>query len=128
LVLQNEYCEICYEPYENIKEEWCQLCQTNYLKTNFENWTSKNEVIDDFIQEIQLKSHSFDRIIEWIPYNQFNDIKELNKSSTFTIYSAIWKNGPLSYKMEWIREPNKEIVLKRIHNSQNMINEFLYKV
>ncbi|PKC68446.1 hypothetical protein RhiirA1_457199 [Rhizophagus irregularis] len=130
LVLQNEYCEICYEQYDriNIKDEWCQFCQTNYLKTDFKNWTSKNKVIDDFIQEVQLKIYNPDQIIEWIPYNQFNDIEELNKSNTYTMYSAIWKDGPLCYKMEWLREQNKKVILKCMHNSQNMINEFLYKV
>ncbi|GBB84827.1 hypothetical protein RclHR1_01140016 [Rhizophagus clarus] len=126
LVLQNEYCEICYERY--IEENWCQTCQPNYLRTNFENWSSKNEVIDDFIQEAQVKSYTSETIIEWVPYDQFDDIKELSKDNSFTIYSAIWKNGPLCYKTEWIRELNKAVILKCMHNSQIMISEFLYKV
>ncbi|GBC28024.2 kinase-like domain-containing protein [Rhizophagus irregularis DAOM 181602=DAOM 197198] len=43
-------------------------------------WTSGNGKIDYFIQEMQLKinGHGYDDIVfEWIPYSQFNDIKEI---------------------------------------------------
>jgi hypothetical protein len=50
------------------------------LKKNFTNWTSKNEKIDKFIQEMQLKINDYnDIIVEWIPYEQFNNIKKINK-------------------------------------------------
>jgi hypothetical protein len=32
-----------------------------------------------------------------MPYHQLNDIKEINKSDVATIYSTMWKNGPLLY-------------------------------
>jgi hypothetical protein len=61
-----------------------------YLKNNFTNWTSRNEKIDELIQEMQSKiNNPYDLIVEWIPYNQFIKIKELNKSSSKTLYSAI---------------------------------------
>ena len=41
-----------------------------YLKENFTYWTSENKKIDNFIQEMQLKTDYY--VIEWIPYNQFN--------------------------------------------------------
>src|ERR1051325_11112117 len=78
-----DYCEGCGEKYpyiwhNNIK--WCKSCQINDLKTNFKYWTSGNEKIDDFIQEIQSKINSYDDIVfEWIPYNQFNYVKEIGK-------------------------------------------------
>ena len=47
---------------------------------------------------MQLKRNFHDDIIfEWIPYNQFDDIKEIRKGDFATIYSAIWKGGPLYY-------------------------------
>jgi hypothetical protein len=50
-------------------------------------WISK---IDDFIQERQLKIKDYDDIVfEWIPYNQFNEIKKTGKSDLITVYSAI---------------------------------------
>jgi hypothetical protein len=68
-----------------------------------------------------------DIVFEWIPYNQFNEIKEIGKSNSLTIYSAIWKDGPLYYdfdKKEYTRDSYKEVTLKCLQNLQNII-EFL---
>jgi hypothetical protein len=124
LVIQNKFCENC----GGLRDEWCGYCRTDYLKENYKNWTSENEVIDKFIQEIQLESYRPNNIIEWIPYCQFDDVKELNQDEIYTTYLAIWNDGPLYYKMEFTRESNKKVILKRIYNSQNMIDEFFYKV
>ncbi|EXX64088.1 Mkk2p [Rhizophagus irregularis DAOM 197198w] len=109
-------CKKCSEVYTDIQEKWCKQCITNYLKENFTNWTSKNEKLDNFIQEMQLNiDNSSDIIFEWIPYNQFNDIKEIIKDDLTLIYSAIWKDGPLYHDNkvnEYIRKSNKNIVLK----------------
>jgi hypothetical protein len=32
------------------KHKWCKFCHINHLKNNFTNWTSGNEIIDNFIQ------------------------------------------------------------------------------
>src|SRR6185437_9948257 len=81
MVLQDEYCEKCGEEYTNIENRWCKLCQMDYLKNNFTNWSSGNEKIDNYIQEMQLKiDHHYDTILKWIPYNQFDNIKEINKN------------------------------------------------
>ena len=104
------------------------LVQKNYT------WSSKNEKIDDYIQEVQLNIKNNDDVFfEWIPYNQFNEIKEINKDNFTTVYSAIWKDGPLNWdnrSKRYTRDPNKEIVLKyHLHNLQNptefLINEVL---
>src|SRR2546423_6668208 len=60
--------------------------------------TNGNEKIDKLVQEMQLKINSrYDIIFEWIPYNQFDNIKEIGKGDVATVYSAIWKDGPLNY-------------------------------
>ena len=110
----------------------CEPCQIDNLKGNFTNWTSGNEKIDDFIQEIQLKIHDeWDVVFEWIPYNQLNNIKEQNKGNFETVYTAMWKNGQLHYdsdKEELIRLPDKIVALKCLFSSQNNIKEFLNEV
>ena len=71
------------------------------MKENFTNWTSKNEKIDNFIQEMQLKIDSpFNTIFEWIPYNKFNNINEINEGSSTVVYSAIWKDSSLCWNMD----------------------------
>jgi serine/threonine protein kinase len=79
---------------------------------------------------MQLKINSYNEaVVEWIPYNQFDNIKEIGKGGFATVYSAIWKNGPLDfYKNEYKRLPNKKVALKYLHNSQNITSEFLNEV
>ena len=96
------------------------------------NWTRGNEKIDNLIQEMQLKVNDERNIMfEWIPYNQFNDIKGMGKGEFARIYSAKWKDGPLYWdknNMKYIRKLDKIVALKCLYNSQNNINEFLNKV
>ena len=66
-----------------------------------------------------------DYVFEWIPYSQFNEIKETGKNDLVTEYSAIRKDGPLIYmNKKYTRDSNNEVALKCLHNSQNSI-EFL---
>jgi hypothetical protein len=72
-----------------------------------------------------------DIVFEWIPYNQFSNINEIKKSDSATVYLAMWKDGPLNYdfnKYEYTRSQNTKVVLKYLHNSQNITNEFLNEV
>ena len=128
MVFQDRYCEKCGEKYTD-KYNWCEPCQINYLKENFTNWTSGNEKVDDFIQEMQLKINYYnDVIVEWIPFNQFDKIKEVNA----TLRLAIWKDGPLYYclyKKEYVRKSgNQKVFLTYLLNSPNITNEFIDEV
>ena len=66
-------CENC--SLECLATLFCEHCIRNYLKNNFSNWTSGNNDIDNLIQECQMESIRPDQIIEWIPYNNLQDIK-----------------------------------------------------
>src|SRR5688572_30233144 len=128
-------CSKCGKKYTDVSWKWCKPCQIDNLKGNFTNWTSGNEKIDKLIQEMQLKIGDVDDIVfEWIPYNQFSDIKEIGRGGFATVYSAIWKDGPLKYDEydnEYTRKScnaNYEVALKCLHNSQNITNEFLNEV
>ncbi|EXX50310.1 kinase-like domain-containing protein [Rhizophagus irregularis DAOM 181602=DAOM 197198] len=121
------YCKKCYK---NINiYEGCKLCLIDSLKENFINWTSGNKIIDNIIQEMQLKTS--DKLIEWIPYNQFINIKKIGKGGFSTVYSAIWKDGPLYYdsiKQKFIRVSYENVALKCLDNSQNITYEFLKEI
>src|SRR5438067_2116007 len=126
-------CEKCGEKYTNEAQSWCKPCQIDNLKRNFTNWTSGNEKIDNSVQEMQLKIDSSSNIVfEWIPYNQFSDIKEIGRGGLATVYSAIWKDGPLEYNRnteKYVKQYPHTVALKCLHNSQNNItNEFLNEV
>src|SRR4051794_23398420 len=93
-------CKKCGEEYAETNKRyiWCKSCQIDNLKKKFTNWNSGNERIDNFIQEMQLKiEDDIDIVFEWIPYNQFSDIKEIGRGGFATVHSAIWKDGPLEY-------------------------------
>jgi hypothetical protein len=102
-----------------------------YLEINFTNWTSGNEKIDYFIQEKQLKTYYSNNVLEWIPYNQFNEVKETGKNGLMTVYSAIWKDGPLYYKYQenkYIRDSNRKVALKCLYKSQEFIDALINEV
>ncbi|GBC02165.1 hypothetical protein RclHR1_04490011 [Rhizophagus clarus] len=97
------------------------------LTKNFANWTSGNEIIDNFIQEKQLKHERYSAVFEWIPYDKFIEIKGIGKS----IATAIWKEGPLKYYKndeEWIRSSYKKVTLRFLYDSENITDEFINKV
>jgi hypothetical protein len=110
---------------QNNNEEYNENCIDKiYFRT------SGNKEIDEFIQRRQLEidKNSFNIIFEWIPYNQFNNIKEIVKD---TIFLAKWNNGPLyrnNCNNGFIRKDNNiNVTLKYLPNLQN-VDEFLNKV
>ena len=72
----------------------------------------------------------YDKNLEWIPYDRFQDIKSIGEGGFASIYSATWLDGePISHKN--IKKRTKPIVvaLKKLKNSKNMeafINEVNY--
>ena len=134
MVLQSEYnekfCKKCYEEYTNADYKWCKPC---LIERNFTNWFSWNEKIDNLIQEMHLKIDNYDDIVfEWVPYNQFSNIKEIGRGGFATVYSAIWKDGQLRYDRNtetYVKSsPNQEVASKCLHNSQNISDKFLNEV
>ena len=132
MVLQDGYCDNCGREYTTMRYKWCKPCQLDYFKENFTDLTSGNKKIDKLIKTKQLEIfHYNDIVFEWIPYNQFDDIEEIGQGGFSTVYSAIWKDGPLGYdqdKIKYTRSQNKKVALKCLHNSQNITNEFLNEV
>ncbi len=102
------------------------------FQQNFDKWTSKNEFIDKFIQETQLNAEYVDQILEWIPYNQFANIKYLDEGGFSIIYKATWLNSPINKwddnEQNWSRINNQKVVLKSLNKSSNLNNEFLNEV
>src|SRR5581483_11290204 len=131
LVLQPEYfkkyCNKCDEKYTDITRESCKPCQIKHLKNDFANWTSGNEKVDKFIQEIQINYDS-NVVFEWIPYNRFSNIKK--GKSDYTIYLVTWKNGPLynKYNDSKMRESKEKVALKYFYNSEKIDQKILNEV
>ncbi|GES91838.1 kinase-like domain-containing protein [Rhizophagus clarus] len=128
-----KYCKLCDQLYSDKSLNLCYPCETEYLRQNHIYW-SGNEKIDNFIQERQSEFFLYgpcDSLFEWIPYNQFNEIKEMSNDDQATIYSAKWKDGPLYFDVDdkkYFRTPDTKVILKYLHNSQDIIDQFLNEI
>ncbi|RHZ84402.1 hypothetical protein Glove_82g63 [Diversispora epigaea] len=105
---------------------YCEFCIRKYLENNFKNWTSGNNEIDKLIQECQKKTVSPDAVIEWISYDQFENVKYLKDGGYATIFTAIFKCGSYnkwnSKKQKLQRLKEHKVILKRLNysNSNNL--------
>ncbi|GBB99812.1 hypothetical protein RclHR1_03640008 [Rhizophagus clarus] len=114
-------CENCNQ--ECLATLYCEYCVQNYLKANFSNWTSGNNDIDNLIQKCQSETLLPEMIIEWIPYNNLQNIKYLTKGGFSNIYAAVWIDG---HYIEWdfkeqklIRFGEQKVVLKGLENVES---------
>jgi hypothetical protein len=111
-------CENCKE--ECLATSFCEYCVRNYLKAKFSNWTSGNNDIDNLIQKCQMETLDPGSIVEWIPYNNFENIKYLTKGGFSEIYTADRIDGKYdewdSKKQQLIRLGRHSVVLKKLEN------------
>ncbi|GES74755.1 kinase-like domain-containing protein [Rhizophagus clarus] len=114
-------CKLC--KLERLCAMHCENCIRIYLETNFSNWTSGNNNVDDLIKRCQRKSLAPHMVVEWIPYNNLQNIKYLKKGGYSDIYTADWIGGRY---IEWdfqqrelIRFGTHEVILKRLVNIES---------
>ena len=124
-ILNNEgtkrICENCSQ--ECLATLFCEHCVRNYLKAKFSNWTSGNDDIDNLIQKCQIESLEPERIVEWIPYNNLQDVKYLTEGGFSEIYAAVWIDGKYCgwdiKEQELKRFGGHEVILKKLENVEN---------
>src|SRR3954451_6889020 len=113
-------CENCQlECYATL---YCEHCVRNYLKAEFSNWKSGNNDIDDLIQECQMKTISPHVVIEWIPYNNLQNVEYLTKGGCSEIYTANWIDGysEWDFKENQLRRfGTRKVILKRLENIES---------
>ncbi|EXX77957.1 polo kinase CDC5 [Rhizophagus irregularis DAOM 197198w] len=115
-------CEVCKE--ECLATLYCEYCIRNYLKTKFSNWTSGNNDIDDLIKKCQMESRAPDMIVEWIPYNNFQNIEFLTRGGCADIYTADWigsryKNWNPEQQQLILSNTIRKVVLKKLENIES---------
>ncbi|GBB84811.1 hypothetical protein RclHR1_02170016 [Rhizophagus clarus] len=116
-----------------------KLISNEELKKRYKNNGLCKE-FDRFIQKAQLKAKYFWKILEWIKYDQFENVEYLAKGGFRITYKTIWKDGYIvrwnSKNSRWERSKllsniyceNYPVVLKRLDNSQNIAAEFLKEI
>ncbi|RHZ86276.1 hypothetical protein Glove_52g36 [Diversispora epigaea] len=121
--------EICPECNQEWGEDykWCKPCNSKHFQNYFNNWTSGNDKIDKFIQDAQLNANGDWKLIEWIPFDRFKDVKQIGKGGFGTIHYARWIDG---FIREWDIENQQwerynkgiEVALKKFDNLVNFNN------
>ncbi|RHZ88420.1 hypothetical protein Glove_23g130 [Diversispora epigaea] len=121
---------ICSECYQKYHEHWCKPCHSKHFRNNFNNWTSGNDKINKFIQDAQLNANKNREVIEWIPYDRFENVKQIGRGGFGTIHYARWIDGPIREwdieNQQWKRDCQEvEVVLKKFDNFVNLNEDFL---
>ena len=113
----------------NENHQICHICYA--IKTNYSSKQSGNKTIDDFIRYTQIHYAKAEGRMEFVPYDQFKDIKFIAEGGFSKIYKAAWIDGPVYYSnacKSGNRLPNYPVVLKRLNNSKNVTSKELNEV
>ncbi|GBB96585.1 hypothetical protein RclHR1_02790008 [Rhizophagus clarus] len=109
-----------------------QICHICYNMKKIFNSSSGNKIIDDFIRDTQTNLVKGGTKLEFVPYDQFENIEFIAEGGFSKIYKATWIDGPISQVMWYrpkldniIRQPNFTVVLKKLNNSKNITSKEL---
>ena len=121
-------CELNDELFETDnklnKDILCESC-----KKDVKRLTDKygNKEIARFLCQCKLNAEYYGyRYIRWIPFNEFKNIEYLIKGGLGEVYKAIWVNS--YYDRVYMKYGDQEVVLERIHNSNDKIVNILKEV
>ncbi|CAG8444836.1 13208_t:CDS:1 [Dentiscutata heterogama] len=121
-----EYCENCKNRLKCDIEAplICSDCLHEVLEREFNNWSSGNLLIDEFIQKAQ-QSLSYVRYPEWIPYSFFTEIKCIDRGEFGAIFSAKWIQGAKIFDNDnderyYSRSSPCAIILKKLKDMKHL--------
>ena len=128
--------ENCYKPYVPPYKVWCKECVPRCI---VEGWTSENHDIDEFIKDTIYNAKHYNGyyryvlFLEWVPFDRFEDIKQIGEGGFAKVYSATWIDGRANHDRQdgsWKKKEPKpmKVALKRLNESQNMSAEYLNEV
>src|ERR1051325_6851116 len=134
---QSNHHKNCYQPTND--KLWCRECVPSCI---IEGWTSENSEIDEFIKDTIYNARSYHDInsdcnhplfLEWVPFDRFEDIKQIGEGGFAKVYSTKWIDGQAKYIKQdgsWEKlDPEPiNVALKRLNGSQNMTAEYLNEV
>src|SRR5205085_12430760 len=123
-------CEKCQTT--RYSDKFCERCISLHLQSHFNTWTSGNKIIDDFIHKCQIQSSLPQCILEWIPFDQFEEVEKLTEGGFSSIYTAAWTRGMIvdydENKKEFTHFGPQLVVLKSLNNSSNPGKPFFDEV
>ncbi|RHZ80432.1 hypothetical protein Glove_136g11 [Diversispora epigaea] len=118
--MTSDICPECNQKYNS------RQCHSKHFQNDFNNWTSGNDKIDKFIRDAQLQLNANDylEVMEWIPYDRFEDVKQIGRGGFGTIHYAMWIEGPIDKwdveNHQWKRNLPRKVALKKFDNFVNL--------
>ncbi|RHZ86082.1 hypothetical protein Glove_54g151 [Diversispora epigaea] len=109
---------------------YCDLCTKEHFIQEFLTWSSGNVEIDKVIQECQT---NYGYNLQWIPYDNFQDIIHIADGGNGSVHSAILKNGVKRYwdlnELDWdYSNVGDKVALKEINDSKEDISRFIKEI
>ncbi|CAG8797930.1 2858_t:CDS:2, partial [Dentiscutata erythropus] len=108
----------------------CDLCAKEHFIQEFKTWSSGNANIDGIIQDSQInKRHG----LQWIPYDNFQNIEHIADGGHGSVYSAKLENG-IKWNWNFIQQDweydliGHKVALKEIKDSRYDIVRFLKEI
>src|ERR1051325_5547417 len=99
---------------------WCKECVPSCI---IEGWTSGNDEIDNFIKDTIYSARYFHNKLEWVPFDRFEDIKQIGEGGFAKVYSAKWIDGQTVYYKHgesWKKSKSEpmNVALKKLNGSR----------
>ncbi|RHZ78316.1 hypothetical protein Glove_166g16 [Diversispora epigaea] len=115
---------------DNTGPQWCNTCNSIRFQSEFNKWTSEDAEFDEFIQKTQLSATKYEEVIEWIPFDKFNNIKFLDKGGFGKVSRATWSDGYIIYwnSQRKIWERLQQSVCLKSFNTPTNNGEFLQEI
>lgn len=121
---------------EMSSRNWCPTCHSRLLLEENKGWTSGDVDLDNFIKKTIIDAKRSYDYLEWIPFENFKDIKEIGQGGFATAYLATRTNC-LEGHFEWDKKLNKyvrntwhdyQVALKAFHNKPDISKTFLNEI
>ncbi|PKC56295.1 hypothetical protein RhiirA1_542179 [Rhizophagus irregularis] len=108
IINSSEYSDIDDFLFNNVLHGDFELPDTVYIVKNIGENFNIRDILNTLFKTRKSKSQ-----INWTPYSQFEDVKEMTKGGYGIIHKATWLSN------------NETVILKRFENSKNSSNYFL---